>query len=355
MANNYPCNSCGGEMEFSPKKVSLECPNCGTTAPIQQGKSIVSHELYENKRLGAPIQQPVDAKPEIVHCQGCGADIEVKAFSTATSCQFCGAPLVLANKQEAGMVPDALCPFVVDRHMVQAKFLEWIKSRWLAPDALKNLYQQSKAIGSYLPFWAFDAEVYCRYTAEGGIERQEEYVEEKDGKQEVRTRTVVDWYDTSGTVRHGFKDIPVVASATIKSSLSDTANTFSTSNAVAYSPEYLAGFMSETFEVEMPNAYEDAKGTIHNKMEDLVCSDVRTRYDQVRNVHMDLNYSQEYYRYVLLPFYVSSYNFKGQNYQVVIDGRTCDITGEYPKSYTKIFMLVAAIIIVLYVLFKFMR
>mgnify|MGYP003586117805 CR=1 FL=1 len=356
MANNYPCNACGGVMEFAAKELALKCPNCGNSLPIERNNKISSHLVNEYKLLQNNTPQEAQPTKSEIQCQACGAGIEIDTQTTATSCPFCGGSVVLAEKQASLVKPDAVCPFAVDRHMVQKAFLDWIKSRWLAPNALKNLYQQKKAEGYYLPFWAFDANVYCRYTAEGGVERQEEYIEtDKDGKEVVRTRTIVDWYDTSGTVENNFEDVTVVATKSIKKSLTDVADNYSSKSAFAYTPEYLAGYGAETHAVDMPEAYVDAKSTMSNRMESMVRDDVLRRYDQVRAISMNLSYSSEYYRNVLLPFYVSSYAFEGKQYQVVIDGRTGDVSGEYPKSYAKIGMIVAAVVILGYVLYKVMH
>lgn len=347
MATSYPCNACGGNLEYSPKDVCLKCPNCSSTTPIEKGGNISIHPLRE---YATTVKELPATQKQVLSCKSCSASIEVDATTTATSCPYCASPIVLEDKQVSTVVPDGVRPFKIDKHAVQEAFLNWIKGRWLAPGSLKSLYQQNKIQGVYMPFWVFDAKVDCRYTAEGGRERQESYT---DDKGESKTRTVVDWYDTSGFVKDDFKDMPVLASERVSENLAD--DLVSAANAVSYDPRYLSGYGSEVFSIDMPAAYGTAQKRMENSMESTVRNDVLKRYDQVRNISMDLDFYEEYYKHMLMPLYLSAYTFKGKSYQVVIDGETGAVSGEYPKSYAKIAGIVAAVVAVGYLLYKFMN
>ena len=155
--NIYYCSNCGGVMEFDVKTQSLKCPNCDTQVNIvNDKKKIIEHEF--NKRVAKTIAVEVK-QTSTMECKGCGAKVEVAPDCTATECPYCGAKYVLAEKQEAAIVPDGIVPFKVDKHKVQETFNKWINRRWLAPGKLKHLYENGKIQGVYIPYWTFDADV----------------------------------------------------------------------------------------------------------------------------------------------------------------------------------------------------
>ena len=57
--------------------------------------------------------------------------------------------------------------------------------------------------------------------------------------------------------------------------------------------------------------------------------------------------TDETFKHILLPVYVSAYNFKGKRYNFFVNGQTGVLHGSRPYSFWKIFFLVLAILIVL--------
>ncbi len=58
---------------------------------------------------------------------------------------------------------------------------------------------------------------------------------------------------------------------------------------------------------------------------------------------MDLDFSAESWRYILLPVYVAAYSYLDKTYQVMVNGQTGTIAGQRPVDWTRV-GLVAAII-----------
>ena len=57
-------------------------------------------------------------------------------------------------------------------------------------------------------------------------------------------------------------------------------------------------------------------------------------------------YSNETYKYILIPVYSTTYDYKGKNYTVMINGQTGKVNGLYPYSIAKIVLIVIVLIIV---------
>ena len=64
----------------------------------------------------------------------------------------------------------------------------------------------------------------------------------------------------------------------------------------------------------------------------------------VRNFSMNLDFSQETWRYVLLPVYVAAYRYQGKTFQVMVNGQTGVVAGQRPVDWTRIWLVVAALL-----------
>lgn len=349
MGKIYYCENCGGVMEFDVETQALKCPNCETVVNIENhSERIVEHTLTRHALETIKVEEKTSSTME---CKGCGAVVEVDSHSTASSCPYCGSSFVLAEKQVESIIPDGVIPFQINKIKVGEIFRNWIKRRWLAPNELKHLYQQDRLQGIYVPYWTFDADVHCPYTAQGGIQRVETY-RDKDGKTQTRTR--IDWYFTSGVVRHFFDDVLVKASDKLKESLLKAVEPYNTRELSSYSPDYLSGYSAECYSVELQSAYEEAHDDINNRLVALASEDVLQRFSHVRNVNISPQYKAETYKHILLPVYATSYTYKRKNYTVLVNGQTGEIKGDYPKSPIKIAILVILGIILFTVFYLFL-
>ena len=313
----YYCENCGGVMEFDAASQSLKCPNCGTETKIKNDKKkIVEHSLTRHAMQTITASEK---KSQTMICKGCGAKIEVAANSTATSCPYCGSKYVLADKQEDAIIPDGVLPFQIDRNRVGELFRKWLKGRWMAPGELKHLYQQEKLQGIYLPYWTFDAKADARYTAQGGRRRT---VTRKGPDGKTVQETVVDWYPTSGSIRHFFDDVLIPASKSLKRNLLDRVGS-------------------------------DARQYMEFNLEEMARQDVLRRYDEVRGVSVRASYSDETYKHVMLPVYATAYTYKGKKYHVLINGQSGRVEGDYPKSPAKIIAIILGILAVIFLIYLF--
>lgn len=346
MGKIYYCQNCGGIMEFDVASQALKCPNCDTVAPIENDrKKVVEHKLTRHAMETIKVEEKTSHTME---CHGCGAVVEVDANSTASRCPYCDSSFVLAEKQIASLIPDGVLPFQIDKSRVGEIFRNWMKGRWLAPGELKHLYQQDRLQGIYIPYWTFDADVNCPYTAQGGRNRTETY-RDKEGK--TQTRIVTDWFFTSGVVSRFFDDVLVKASDKLKAGLLAGIEPYYTKEVASYSPDYFSGYVSECYSIELEAAHRKSHDIIENRLESLVREDVLRRYDCVKNIHITPSYKDETYKHILLPVYATSYNYKGKSYTVLINGQNGKIQGDYPKSPIKIALLIIAGIILLTALY----
>lgn len=348
MADNvYYCSNCGGIMEFDVKSQKLKCPNCDTEVNIVNDKNkIVEHNF--NKRVAQTISV-AEKQSSTMQCKGCGAKVEVSKDCTATECPYCGSKYVLAEKQEESIVPDGVVPFKVDKREVKEKFSKWITKKWLAPAKLKNLYERGKIQGIYIPYWTFDADIVCDYSAEGGKERKEK-IKNSDGS--VSEKTVVDWYNTHGCVKNFFDDVMIRGSNNLSASLLKGVEPYDLKKGLAsYSPQYFSGYSAECYTVPIDDAHREANRIMESELRSMAENDVRRHYDRVRNVRIAPDYRKETYKHILIPVYSTAYTYRNKNYTVLINGQTGKIKGGYPKSPVKIAIIIAVIAAIIIGLF----
>ncbi|MPM89234.1 hypothetical protein SDC9_136342 [bioreactor metagenome] len=110
----------------------------------------------------------------------------------------------------------------------------------------------------------------------------------------------------------------------------------------------MSGYCSEIYTIDLKDAHSDAMNKMKNDIHYMAERDVLRRYDRVRSVRLHTSYSDETYKHIFIPVYSTAYTYKDKQYNVLINGETGKIKGEYPKSFVKI---AAIVIVILGILF----
>jgi hypothetical protein len=79
----------------------------------------------------------------------------------------------------------------------------------------------------------------------------------------------------------------------------------------------------------------------------LCAQDIRA--DTHRNLQVSPRFERQTFKHVLLPVWLVGYRYGAKDFQVVVNGATGRVAGEYPKSWVKITLAVIAALIVLFV------
>lgn len=330
------CANCGGTIKWSITGQRLECASCRapyvaeTTVERVEEHDFDGYAAREGERVSFPDNT-------VISCGGCGAQIAVDEHCTATVCPMCGSTQLLEDRQGAGVPPDGVVPFRVDRETAQRNFSKWVKSRWFAPNRLKQAYQSGRLQGIYLPFWTFDAEVSTGYRGQGGDTYT---VRDSNGHTHVRTR----WRPVSGQVKGSYDDLQVCAALHDASQVVEQVLPYNTSdNTVPFSPSYLSGFLAEHYAVPATQAVETAKEQIRADQIARAESDIMGRgFDHAQVGDVSISYHRLTYKHVLLPAWTSAFSYQGKQYIYIINGESGKVGGQRPYSVPKILTAVAA-------------
>ena len=103
---------------------------------------------------------------------------------------------------------------------------------------------------------------------------------------------------------------------------------------VPYSPEYLAGFQTEGYSVDLEQGFVEAR----EKMDRVIARDVRFDIggDRQRIHSIDTTVRDITFKHILLPVWMAAYKYRGKSYRFVINARTGQVQGERPYSAWKI-------------------
>ena len=215
-------------------------------------------------------------------------------------------------------------------------------SSWLLPSDLTQLAQGTSLAQVYIPFWTFDAQTKARWKAEVG----------KRVKQGDSYKTVWRW--ENGWVEHYFDDLLLNGSTHVESKLLKRINHFDLEALVPYDPSYLAGVQAQAYEIGLEEAWSQAREDMRESIRSKCRSQAST--DRIRNFHMGLDFSEESWRYILLPFLIGSYEYEGKSYQVLINGQNKKMAGNRPADWKKVrkFSLLSFVPGVLLVLSSFL-
>lgn len=351
----FPCRACGAHLEFNPKAQALTCPYCNHAEKIPQSAEEVVERSYEDYLKASRAGLHVSSGAEMeVKCHACGAVIMMQAHVVTQDCPFCGVHLQSKpHATEPFIEPTAVLPFKVDQAGAKAAFKNWIRGLWFAPNALQQIADLNKLVGMYTPFWTFDAMTLTFYHGQRGTHYwvNEDYVANVNGRNERRTRRVqhTRWQSVSGSVRHWFDDVTVLASRGMPSEYAQDLDPWDLNALTNFKAEYLSGFRTERYQVGLEEGFGRAKQLMSPTLHALICRDIGGDAQRVERATTE--YSGITFKHILLPIWISAYRYGGALHRILINARTGEVQGSRPYSPWKI---AGAVVVGLIVLGVFM-
>ena len=332
------CPACGGEAQWSPSKQALVCAYCGTESPyeLKDGGEAIEHDLVAALKAIPQTARGWQDDRRPVRCQHCQAISVFSGSQQGKACDFCGSSALVAFEETGDIIrPETLLPFTVDAPGARDRVRKWYGSRWWAPNNLNQKALTDTLHGVYLPYWTFDAQVDARYTAEAGT-----YYQDSNKKRAVR------WRRVSGRIAHFFDDTLVCGSRGVQPHLMRAVEPFptTTDRLKPYDPGYLSGWTVERYQLDLVGAAEQGRQRMQAAIRNMCAQDIRA--DTQRNLQVDAQFSGQTFKHVLLPIWLVGYQYGSRDFQVVINGATGQVAGEYPKSWVKIGLAVVAAAVV---------
>lgn len=347
-SRTYPCAACGGDLVFDIERQLLACPFCGSTqeitddgdAPRERDLRAALAALRAGER---GTQGPQVAGEKEVVCQSCGGHTTFTGTLTSTRCPYCATPIQRDDVHDAPerLPVDGVLPFAVDEKKATAAIKEWINSRWFAPNEFKKYSRTGSFASVYMAYFTYDAQTTTAYSGQRG----DTYTVTVGSGENRRTETRTRWTPVSGTVRNAFDDVAVHANTGLDRGHVQELEPWPTPQARPFNPEYLAGHLARTYDLDVEACFDVAEDRMEDVIEHTVRRDIGG--DKQRISTLRTQWHALGYKHLLLPIWLLTVIYQQRPFQVMINGVTGEVQGQRPYSKVKIALAVIAALIVI--------
>ncbi len=323
----YKCPCCGGAIAFDSTLQKMKCPYCDTEFEMETLRSYddgLQNAHDEMRWETAAGEQWKDGETDGLHsyiCNSCGGEIVGDENTAATSCPFCGNPVVMIGQLSGALRPNVVIPFKLDKKAAKEGLLKHLSGKRLVPKVFKNENHIDEIKGVYVPFWLFDtdADAQVRY---------------RTTRLRVWSDSNYDYTETSHfLVRRGgsigFEHVPVDGSTKMADDLMESIEPYDFSEAVDFQTAYLAGFFADKYDVTAEQSIERANERVKRSAEEAFASTVQG-YDTVTTESSHIQLSNGRAKYALYPVWLLTTTWNGNKYTFAMNGQTGKFVGDLP-------------------------
>ena len=152
---DFKCPCCGGSVEFNSTVQKMKCPYCDVEF---EPETIVSYneEIKNDKTDSMEWENSggcewVEGEKEglrVYVCKTCGGEIVGDENTAATSCPYCGNPVVMAGQFAGDLKPDLVIPFKLDKKAAKEALKKQYSGKRLLPKLFKdeNVTRQQRCV-----------------------------------------------------------------------------------------------------------------------------------------------------------------------------------------------------------------
>ena len=348
---NYQCPACTGPLHYAGDSGRLECEYCGSSFSVQEIEALfeekdeaaaqaMAEEMAETpaeESDEAPVEDETDSEGEYetsgeywdgeaeglraYNCPSCGAELIMDETTAATSCPYCGNPSIIPGVFTETLKPDCIIPFKLSKDDAVKALKNYYKGKRLLPKAFAEKNHIEEIKGVYVPFWLFDGKADADISFRG----TRVYTHIRGDYQ----YTTTEHYRVrrAGTV--DFEKIPVDASSKMPDAHMDAVEPFDYRDLVDFSNAYLPGYMANKYDVSVEECSKRADERAVNSAVSMV-EQTATGYASIVTESKRVNVHRGGVKYALLPVWMLSTRWNGQNYLFAMNGQTGKLIGDLP-------------------------
>lgn len=343
---NYKCPECGAPMHYDPESEKLKCDYCYKLVDIQK---LTSNEefSFDEKEL---INEEWKNENQLIRCKNCGAENVVNKKVLSITCPFCSSNQVITLDEVSGMKPNRVIPFHINHEDAKTSYINFIKKRFFVSNIVRKADFKINLNGVYMSSWTYDSKTYSTYVARLG----KDYTVTVGTGDNKHTETRTKWFIVRGDINIDFDDVLVASGKSISQTELSKIEPYRTNESLVFSEEFLTGFSTEHYSLEMKEGFNQAKNIMKDKIRTAILS--RYNYDRVDYVNINTGYKDITYKYVLLPIWIGLYQINNKKYRFLVNGESGKVIGKYPLSAWKIsFTVILGLIILGLIIFLFFR
>jgi len=326
----FKCPCCDGAIEFDSGVQKMKCPYCDSEFEID---ALLAYENEMNQQdqedmtweteAGGMWQEGEDEALRVYTCGTCGGEIVADETTGATSCPYCGNPVVMTGHFAGSLKPDLVIPFKFDKKAAVEALNRHYQGKKLLPKVFKDQNHIREVKGLYVPVWLFDtdADAHVRYKA-------------------TRTRMWSDSnYNYTETSHYlltraggiGFENVPVDGSTKMDDALMESIEPYNIADAVDFRTAYLSGYLADKYDVDSQASAARANERIKMTTESAFASTVMG-YQSVIPAGSSIRLHGGRARYALYPVWILNTDWNGEKYTFAMNGQTGKIAGDLPMD-----------------------
>lgn len=363
---NYQCPACTGPLHYSAKSGKLACDYCGSSFDVAEIEALYARKEAE----AAAAKQAADAKAEaaqaakaeaaeaaaasggwdtsdlsrdwgaeadglrVYSCPSCGAELICDQSTAATACPYCGNPAIVPGQFSGALRPDYILPFRLSKDDAVQALRAHYKGKPFLPRSFTSANHIEQIQGVYVPFWLFD----------GGAEGAASYRASNTNVFETGDYEITETrhYHVVRAGSLAFEKIPVDASSKMPDDHMDSIEPFDYAQLRPFSTAYLPGYLADKYDVTIDDSRDRAdtrcRETLAQALRDTV-----TGYGACVTEREDIALRRGKVHYALLPVWMLSTKWRGQDFLFAMNGQTGKLVGDLPTSYGKFWGTFAAI------------
>ena len=363
---NYQCPACTGPLHYSAKSGKLACDYCGSSFDVAEIEALYARKEAE----AAAAKQAADAKAEaaqaakaeaaeaaaasggwdtsdlsrdwgaeadglrVYSCPSCGAELICDQSTAATACPYCGNPAIVPGQFSGALRPDYILPFRLSKDDAVQALRAHYKGKPFLPRSFTSANHIEQIQGVYVPFWLFD----------GGAEGAASYRASNTNVFETGDYEITETrhYHVVRAGSLAFEKIPVDASSKMPDDHMDSIEPFDYAQLRPFSTAYLPGYLADKYDVTIDDSRDRAdtrcRETLAQALRDTV-----TGYGACVTEREDIALRRGKVHYALLPVWMLSTKWRGQDFLFAMNGQTGKRVGDLPTDRGRFWGMFAAI------------
>lgn len=363
---NYQCPACTGPLHYSAKSGKLACDYCGSSFDVAEIEALYARKEAE----AAAAKQAADAKAEaaqaakdeaaeaaaasggwdtsdlsrdwgaeadglrVYSCPSCGAELICDQSTAATACPYCGNPAIVPGQFSGALRPDYILPFRLSKDDAVQALRAHYKGKPFLPRSFTSANHIEQIQGVYVPFWLFD----------GGAEGAASYRASNTNVYETGDYEITETrhYHVVRAGSLAFEKIPVDASSKMPDDHMDSIEPFDYAKLRPFSTAYLPGYLADKYDVTIDDSRDRAdtrcRETLAQALRDTV-----TGYGACVTEREDIALRRSKVHYALLPVWMLSTKWHGQDFLFAMNGQTGKLVGDLPTDRGRFWGMFAAI------------
>ena len=363
---NYQCPACTGPLHYSAKSGKLACDYCGSSFDVAEIEALYARKEAE----AAAAKQAADAKAEaaqaakaeaaeaaaasggwdtsdlsrdwgaeadglrVYSCPSCGAELICDQSTAATACPYCGNPAIVPGQFSGALRPDYILPFRLSKDDAVQALRAHYKGKPFLPRSFTSANHIEQIQGVYVPFWLFD----------GGAEGAASYRASNTNVFETGDYEITETrhYHVVRAGSLAFEKIPVDASSKMPDVHMDSIEPFDYAQLRPFSTAYLPGYLADKYDVTIDDSRDRAdtrcRETLAQALRDTV-----TGYGACVTEREDIALRRGKVHYALLPVWMLSTKWRGQDFLFAMNGQTGKLVGDLPTDRGRFWGMFAAI------------